>query len=148
MEPSKVVPACHDILVFELRPDVARPVAAARSGSLKHTESTKGLKTARLSVTRFAGLINFAARRRLGSWEGSPWRAWGCENLSTSCGLHLVVYTVTGRLTLEFPRKGLRTLGCVDMIQRKLFLKLKRVEVNHCFGCDESKIATPFAQQR
>jgi hypothetical protein len=86
MEPSKVVPACHDILVFELRPDVARPVAAARSGSLKHTESTKGLKTARLSVTRFAGLINFAARRRLGSWEGSPWREHGGVR---ACRLHV-----------------------------------------------------------
>ena len=43
MEASKVVPACHDILVFGLCPDVARPMAAARSGSVQHSRSTKGL---------------------------------------------------------------------------------------------------------
>jgi hypothetical protein len=60
-----VVPACHDILVFGLCPDVARPMAAARSGSVQHSEATKGVKNARLSVTRFAGsIIDFCSAWR------------------------------------------------------------------------------------
>lgn len=63
-----MVPACHDILVFGLCPDVARPMAAARSGSVQHSRSTKGLwgvKIDRLSVTRSRGSIDFCypARR-------------------------------------------------------------------------------------
>lgn len=121
-----MVPACHDILVFGQRPDVARPVAAARSGSLKRSESTKALKNARLSVTRHAGSAqsNFAAKAEAEGGELWTDRLGEHGGGVRACRLHVhVLLGVIGVLELfllVFMRNEARTFVYRVLSYRRL----------------------------